>query len=140
MKENEYIQHRHASILHAELLSALWHTMFIDITQSKKILQLRQYSPFSYLRPDSYFMDITSLCKWDKGQSVNFRPKRHDGTLLLRWDHYMTKINLYGVSTSNMSIIVALVTKLAINSNSVKLKSTSQMARSNMCERTRNNS
>ena len=47
--------------------------------------------------------------------------KRHSNTLSMRWDLYMTKIGFKGASISNMSIIVDMIEKSAINSNSGEL-------------------
>ena len=52
------------------------------------------------------------------GHSANFMPKRHSDTLSTR----ITKIGFEGVSISNMSIIVDMITKFAINSNSGELQ------------------
>ena len=54
MMDMEYTQNRKELILHAELISACWHTLFIDIQWSQNNSQLRQYSqdslpPISYL-------------------------------------------------------------------------------------------
>ena len=49
-------------------------------------------------------------------------PKRQSDTQSSRWDHHMTKISLNGVSISNMSIIVDMISKSAINSNSGELQ------------------
>ena len=56
------------------------------------------------------------------GHSANCMPKRHSDTLSSRWDRNMTKISLNGVSISNMSIIVDMIAKSAINSNRGELQ------------------
>ena len=47
MMDIEYTQNWKEVILHAELISACWHTLFIDIQWSQNNLQLRQYSQVS---------------------------------------------------------------------------------------------
>ena len=49
-------------------------------------------------------------------------PKRYSDTLSTRLDRHMTKIGFKGVSISNMSIIVDMIAKSAINSNSRELQ------------------
>ena len=49
-------------------------------------------------------------------------PKRHSDTLSTRWDRHITKFGFEGVSISNMSINVDMITKSAINRNSGELQ------------------
>ena len=43
----EHTQNRKELLLHAELISACWHTLFIDIQWFQNYLQFRQYSQVS---------------------------------------------------------------------------------------------
>ena len=55
MMDMEYTQNRKDLILHAKLISACWHTLFIDIQWSQNNSQLRQYSQDS-LQTISYLI------------------------------------------------------------------------------------
>ena len=56
----EYTQNRKELILHAELISACWHTLFTDIQWSQNNSQLRQYSQDS-LQTISYLISFKIL-------------------------------------------------------------------------------
>ena len=92
MMDMEYTQNRKEWILHAELISACWHTLFTDIQWSQNNSQLRRYSQDS-LQTISYLISLYYVIMLnEKGHSAKFMPKRHSDPLLTRLDRHMTKI------------------------------------------------